>query len=187
MASVLLSLSLLSPAFLPGIFVTDNRVGLLLLGVVSGLVGGGFLEELGWTGFAVPHLRARYDVFRTGLIVGVLWGAWHLLIIFWMSGAASQGVPLAVFLTVRGCDLLAGQLPAFRILMVWVYDQTGSLLVVMLMHASLSASMLILQPIAITGIPFLTYCVGVSVTMWVAVAVVAAVNRGKITRTAFMA
>ena len=30
--------------------------------------------------------------------------------------------------------------------MVWVYDRTGSLLVAMLMHASLTASMLILGP-----------------------------------------
>lgn len=43
-------------------------------------------------------------------------------------------------------------LPAYRVLMVWVYDRTGSLPVVMLMHASLSASTLILQPLA-TGIP----------------------------------
>ena len=31
-------------------------------------------------------------------------------------------------------------LPAYRVLMVWVYDRTGSLLVAILMHASLTAT-----------------------------------------------
>lgn len=36
-------------------------------------------------------------------------------------------------------DGLAG-LPAFRVLMVWVYHRTESLLVAMLMHTSLTAT-----------------------------------------------
>jgi len=33
------------------------------------------LEELGWTGFAVPTLlRQRYGALATGLLVGVPWG-----------------------------------------------------------------------------------------------------------------
>ena len=47
---------------------------LLLMGFGYGLLGGGLLEELGWTGFAVRRLRQRYGVLRTGLFVGVLWG-----------------------------------------------------------------------------------------------------------------
>ena len=50
-----------------------------------GLVGGGLLEELGWTGFAVPTLRRRYTALTTGLIVGLLWGTWHVLIAGWAS------------------------------------------------------------------------------------------------------
>ena len=37
-----------------------------------------FFEELGWTGFAVPELRKRYGILTTGLIVGLLWGVWHV-------------------------------------------------------------------------------------------------------------
>ena len=36
----------------------------------------GIFEELGWTGFAIPRLRLRYNVFTTGIIVGLVWGAW---------------------------------------------------------------------------------------------------------------
>ena len=52
--------------------------------------GGGFFEELGWTGFAVPRLRLRYGVLTTGLIVGVLWGAWHFRVIYWVSGSPPE-------------------------------------------------------------------------------------------------
>ena len=53
----------------------------MLFGIVVALVAG-FIEELGWTGFAVPVLRRRYGVLATGLIVGFVWAAWHLLVAF---------------------------------------------------------------------------------------------------------
>ncbi len=81
-------LSQFSPVFLPDIFTTKDKASLLLTGIMVGLMGG-FLEELGWTGFAVPGLRLRYGVLTTGLIVGFLWGAWHFLVTFWASGDSS--------------------------------------------------------------------------------------------------
>lgn len=177
---VLLPLSLLSPAFLPGILTAPDKASLLLMGIAYGLIGGGFLEELGWTGFAVPRLRPRYGALATALIVGVLWGAYHFSVIFWMSGGAIGGIPLTLFLTVRAIDLLVGQLPAYRLLMVWVYERTGgSLLVAMLMHANLTASMLILGPLALSGVAFLTYLLVSSAAAWIVVAAVALVNRGQ--------
>ncbi len=181
--AVLMALSLVSPAFLPGILTTGNKAALLLFGIAYGLIGGGFLEELGWTGFAVPKLRLRYGVLTTGLIVGILWGAWHLLVIFWLSGGAFGKIPMFPFMVVRGFDLLVGSLVAYRVLMVWVYDRAHeSLLVAMLMHASLSASMLILAPVALSGAPFLTYCLVLSAALWLVVGVVAVAGRGQVTR-----
>jgi hypothetical protein len=45
---------LASPTFAPAIVATSDKVGLLVMGLAYGLLGGGLLEELGWTGFAVP-------------------------------------------------------------------------------------------------------------------------------------
>src|SRR5215208_6736120 len=88
--ATLLALSLTSPALLPRILTSDEKAALLMFGIGWGLVGGGFLEELGWTGFAVPTLlRQRHGVLSTGLIVGLLWGAWHFLVAFWGSGTSS--------------------------------------------------------------------------------------------------
>ncbi|PKM79956.1 MAG: hypothetical protein CVU89_15955 [Firmicutes bacterium HGW-Firmicutes-14] len=94
MTVVGLALSLLSTEFLPGILTVTDKAPILLSGIAAGLTT--VLEELGWTGFAVPRLRLRYGVFATGLIVGVLWGVWHFLVKIWMSGALG----LAPFLVV---------------------------------------------------------------------------------------
>ena len=148
---ILLALSLFSPDFLPAIITTDDKVALLLLGIVAGLIGG-FLEELGWTGFAVPRLRLRDNVLTTGLIVGLLWGTWHVPITFAASVSPSGAVSLSLFLP--PLFFYVAVLPVFRVLMVWVYDRTESLLVAILMHWSLAASTFtILLPPAIGGAP----------------------------------
>ena len=38
----------------------------------------GLFEELGWTGFATPHLLARHGWLAAGLTLGVLWATWHV-------------------------------------------------------------------------------------------------------------
>lgn len=173
-AAVLLALSLLSPRFLPGIVTTDDRIALLVFGLAWGLIGGGLLEELGWTGFAVPRLRLRHGALATGLIVGLAWGAWHFLIAFWASRGLAGESSLAVF--VAGfLAFYVIALPAYRVLMVWVYDRTESLLIAMLMHAMLSSSTLILQP-STTSV-HLTWNLVLAVVLWVVVAAVAAVGR----------
>jgi membrane protease YdiL (CAAX protease family) len=171
-AAVLFALSLSSP-----IFTATNKAFVLLSGVAAGLTT--VLEELGWTGFAVPTLRRRYDVVTTGLIVGVLWGAWHFLQGLFISGTYSGGLPLAVFLPMNFFAAVA-QLTAYRVLLVWVYDRTESLLVVTLMHASLTASTIfIFTPLA-TGVSFLTYVWVLAGALWVIVAAVA--YRGQLSR-----
>lgn len=165
-AAILWILSLRSPQFTSAIVTADDRIGLIVFGLAWGLVGGGLLEELGWTGFAVPRLRRRHSALVTGLIVGLLWGAWHFLIAFWASrGLAGEG-PLADFIGGFMAFYVVA-LPAYRILMVWVHDRTGSLLVVMLMHAALSASTIILQPSA-PGV-HLTWNLVLAVALWVIV------------------
>ncbi len=67
-------------------------------------------------------------------------------------------------------------------LMVWVYDRTGSLLVTMLMHASLTACTLFILAPAATGAPLVTYNLVAAAAAWVVVAAVAVANRGQLSR-----
>jgi membrane protease YdiL (CAAX protease family) len=156
-----LALALRDPAFRPGIFTTDDLPALLLPGLAAGLLAGIF-EEVGWTGFAIPRLRRRYGLLATALIVGVPWGAWHFPA-FRERDSFSGALPLALLLV----QLLAW-LPPYRVLMVRVYDRTGSLLVAMLMHASASITMAVLRP---TGLAAASALVGLLVwaaALWVA-------------------
>jgi len=162
--ATLLGLSLTSPAFLPGFVTTSDQTSLLLTSLVAGLVTG-FLEELGWTGFAVPRLTSRYGVLTTGVFVGILWGAWHFLSNYLGSATSAGGLPLTVFLPV----LLFSFLPPYRVLMVWVYDHTRSLLVAMLMHASLVTFWLASTPLAIAGAAQVTWYLAWAAVLWVIV------------------
>lgn len=179
-AAVLFGLSLYNQAFLPGIVITDDKIASLIFGIGWGLIGGGLLEETGWTGFAVPRLRQRYSILSTGLIVGILWGIWHFMIAFWSShylgGTDSWILFVAGFLAFY---LLA--LPAYRVLLVWVFDRTGNLPVIMIMHASLSASTLILQPLASGAIAFIWNLV-LGIVLWIVVAVVLVASREQLSR-----
>jgi membrane protease YdiL (CAAX protease family) len=163
---VLLALSLFSPEFLPAIFTADDWPSLLLSGIAAGLAVGLF-EELGWTGFAVPRMRLRYGVLTTGIVVGLLWGAWHFLP-FWESDSFSGALPLALLLA-----RLFSWLPPYRVLMVWVYDHTESLLVIILMHASLVFSTLALPSMELSGVPLLTWLLVWAVVLWGVVGAVA--------------
>lgn len=179
--AVLLALSLTSPDFLPRILATSDKVSLLLMGVAVGL-GAGIFEELGWTGFAIPRLRLRHGVLGTGLVVGVLWGAWHFFMNFWASGVTSGELSLAVFVPTWLFGVLVGQLTAFRVLMVWVYDRTGgSLLLAMLMHVSLAAGTIILMP-PVPGAASVILSFVPAAAMWVVVGAIAVADGWNLTR-----
>jgi len=172
----LLALSLVSSDFVPAILTGDaatagllpveTRSAFLLTGLAVG-VGAGFFEELGWSGVAVPHMLAQRKLMATGVRVGLVWGAWHFLAIYWGSADAVGSVPAPVYLLVA----LFSFLVPFRILMTWVYQNTRSTLIGVLMHASLTSSMLILGP-PVSGYELLTYDLAFGAVLWIAVAIV---------------
>ncbi len=173
-AMILIVLSQTSPAFLPAITTSENKIGLLLTGIVMGLVVG-FFEELGWTVFAVPRLRLRYGVLKSGIILGILWGAWHFPL-FLGSMHSSGSFPPALYLFV----LLFSFLPAYRVLMLWVYDRTDSLLLIILMHAPLTASQLILIPANISGMQLVTFDLALAACLWIIVGVIFIIKSKKL-------
>jgi membrane protease YdiL (CAAX protease family) len=169
MMALYLALSLLSPAFLPGIFAAEDKISHLVMGLATGFMAGMF-EELGWTGFAIPRLRRRYSILCTGLIVGVLWAVWHILPALWLgyaSGTVSGALSTVSYITDPFLFLVT-----FRVLMVWVYDRTGeSLLVAMLMHMSLTSSARILTPAGIVGVPLMLFGITWAAVAWGVIAV----------------
>ena len=97
----------------------------LLTIVVICLFTGALGEELGWRGTALPRLQARWNPLVSSLVLGVLWGLYHLPS-FLLSGLPLQGIPLIPF-------MLAATW--ITILVSWIFNHTGgSLIPVFLVH-----------------------------------------------------
>jgi membrane protease YdiL (CAAX protease family) len=94
---------------------------IFLSAVLTGAMG----EELGWRGTALPRLQARWNALTSSLILGVLWGLYHLPS-FFLSGLPLQDMPLLPFMvTALG----------LTILITWTFNRTGgSLIPVFLYH-----------------------------------------------------
>jgi CAAX protease family protein len=136
-----------------------------------GLVAGSF-EEIGWTGFATPRLLARQGPFIAGLSLGLVWALWHALVDFRQNFDA-QGVNWLLGFVI----LYIAALTAYRLLMTWVYANTRSLLLAVLMHASYTGWLLALYP----GTSFwqgLVWQGTFAALLWVAVTVIYAGHSG---------
>jgi membrane protease YdiL (CAAX protease family) len=178
-AAASFGMSFASPVYLPAILTRADKAAVLFLATAPALLVG-FAEELGWTGFAVPRLRRRHGVLATGLTAGVLWGTWHLLTNdLWAANVIADGLPVGVMVTLSGLSLLTTELLVYRVLIVWVYDHTGSLPVAMLMHAAFAFGTFALQPDGVSGVPLLVHGVLVSALLWLVVTAVAVGTRGQ--------
>jgi len=75
------------------VFIIPSSLAVTLLGIpyvewrgdilfyvmsISAMFIGCFTEEIGWRGFLLPHLQERYSPFQSSVIIGILWGVWHL-------------------------------------------------------------------------------------------------------------
>lgn len=71
----------------------------LLLAAIKGPV-----EEFGWRGFALPLLQRRMTPFRSGLLLGIIWGFWHTPA-FLLSGTQQSQWSFTAFFA--GCIALS--------------------------------------------------------------------------------
>jgi membrane protease YdiL (CAAX protease family) len=86
-------------------------------------------EELGWRGYALARLLATRSMLSASLILGVLWGAWHLPT-FVIPGLPQQGIPISAFMLLT---------TAYSVLFTWIYLHTaGSVLIATLFHGAIN-------------------------------------------------
>ena len=101
---------------------------------------------------------------------------------YWASGVTSGEVSLAIWLPLWLVGTFVGQLTAFRVLMVRVYERTdGSLPLAILMHASLTAFTIILFP-PLAVVANLISGFACAAAMWVVVGVIAIAQGGRLSR-----
>jgi uncharacterized protein len=148
-AAMLLALAL--HAALGGTIAASPANGHILLAIVNFalvlVVGGPLGEEFGWRGYALPAIAARLGWRWAGLIVGVLWGLWHLPL-FFLPGTTQSHMPLALFLLSS---------VALSVLLAWLFGKTGqSVLPALVLHTSINAwaGIIPVMPTADTARPF---------------------------------
>ncbi|MCX4428573.1 CPBP family intramembrane glutamic endopeptidase [Streptomyces mirabilis] len=101
-------------------------------GLVMQMITTGLAEEPGWREFAMPHMQRRFGPLVATLVVGVLWGFWHLPLFLteWGGGPhVDPSRPLAFM----------GTTLAFSFVMTWVFNRSReSMPLVMLLHTSVN-------------------------------------------------
>jgi membrane protease YdiL (CAAX protease family) len=83
-------------------------------------------EELGWRGYALGIFQKRYSPLKAGLILGFLWGFWHLPLWF-ISGFSGTDLLTYIF-----SFLLA--IISTSILITYFYNKSRNILIAMWIH-----------------------------------------------------
>jgi uncharacterized protein len=84
-------------------------------------------EEFGWRGFAHPRMVRRFGMVRGCLIVGAVWGLWHLA-----YGVTPQAGGFDLF----GFGLMMTELPLYALIIGWVFERANrSMAVAIALHA----------------------------------------------------
>jgi membrane protease YdiL (CAAX protease family) len=151
----------------PAIVTATDKMQVVVTGVAAALVVP-FFEELGWTGFAIPHMRKRHGIVSTGVIMGLLWGVWH----FPLFAASARSAPIAPPLYL--CVILFSWLPPYRVLMVWLYDRTESVLLAILMHVPIVLASTMLGPTSPNIV--VSYDLAFGSALWIVVAIIAVIS-----------
>ena len=156
--SVLLLLqSFISPVYAPNRF---------LIGILFGLPAG-FLEEIGWMGYAFPKMGSPNNRLAPGIVLGLLWALWHLPVVNFLGTATPHGAYWLHFFAA-----FAVAMTAMRVLISWMYTNTRSVLLAQLMHVSSTGSLVIFSPLRVTALQEALWYLLYGTLLWLAVALV---------------
>ena len=98
---------------------------------------GGLGEEFGWRGFALPRLLDRFNPLVASLVLGFIWGIWHLPAFYLPTLPQSQfNFPIFVVSTI-----------GLAIIMTWLALKSGQNLLV-----AITAHLMMNHVSAITGV-----------------------------------
>ena len=90
------------------------------------LVIGGGQEEFGWRGYAQEPLQEKIGVIPASLVIGVIWGIWHLPLWF-MAGDMHNAYSFLAFVMMT---------TSISLMYAWLYNSSRkNLIVVMFFHA----------------------------------------------------
>ncbi len=146
-----------SAAFTPNLFP---------FGILFG-VPAGFFEEIGWTGYAIPKMLREQSVIKTGIFLGFIWGLWHLPVIDFLGAASPHG---QYWLPFAASFILA--MIAVRVIIVWVYSNTSSILLAQFIHVISTGSLVVLGPNAVSAAQEALWYLLYAALLWIIVLII---------------
>jgi membrane protease YdiL (CAAX protease family) len=105
-------------------------------------------EEVGWQGYAIDPLQARWNALPAGIILGTVWTLWHVIPFIQMGRTPT-------WIVWHGMSMVMA-----RILYVWIYNSTGkSVFAVILFHAMHNVSTVLLPSYGWPYEPFVVFII----------------------------
>ena len=125
-------------------------------------------EEIGWRGYAQPRLQARFGPWWTSLILGVLWGCWHLPL-FLIPSTPQYGLSFPGFVMAS---------VGYSVIYTCLYNRgRGSVLLASLFHSASNATITYARAI----VPFVVLDLNLSLPALAILAVIVGLISGNLT------
>jgi membrane protease YdiL (CAAX protease family) len=177
---------LVVPGTLADIVAPDSSLPLLYLSEMAFSLTLGVAplwEEIGWRGFAQSRMQRLHGPVVGTLILGALWGLWHLPFFY---GPLAQTGPDATFVSasIALVEFSIG-LIGLSVVMTWVFNNSGgSVLLAILIHAAFDSSGLALATLFPSTPPYYLpvhyQTLGIAIVFSVAALVLIVATRGKL-------
>jgi len=111
------------------------------------------------------------------ILLGLLWGLWHIPVIDFLGTATPHGRYLVVYFLA-----FTGAMTAMRVLIAWVYTNTRSILRSQFMDASSTGSLVVLSPPHANAAQEALWYAVYAAALWIGVAMVATIFGKQLTR-----
>ena len=107
----------------------------------------GLGEEPGWRGFALPRLQERLSPVKATLVLGLVWGFWHAPLLLLDEEFASMGISNPFLVAAVALTTMV-MIASLAFIYTWMYNSTGSLVLMMLLHGSVTTAIQVFLPLS---------------------------------------
>lgn len=159
---LVLTVLLFLQSFVSSVYAPNH----FFMGILFGIPAG-FLEEIGWMGYAFPKMRSESNGLVPSILLGLLWALWHLPVINYLGTATPHRAYWFPFFLAFSFDMTA-----MRVLIGWIYTNTESVLLAQIMHVSSTGSLVLFSAARVTAMQEVMWYALYGIVLWAAVGIV---------------
>jgi uncharacterized protein len=160
--------------------LVGERVAAFLPTLLFCLLINGGPEEPAWRGFALPRLQERLSPVKATLVLGTIWGLWHLPLLL-VEDNVDHDLGALAFAAMLVWTL--GGFTAYALTYTYLWNRSRSAPLCMLLHASYNAAvgLMILRPAEdLVGGSYVAISLALTGTLWLVAAALVVATRGRL-------